>query len=450
MHRHPHRGERRAELVGHGRHQIVLQLVEPQQPCHVLQHDGGAGHVALLGVERRGTGKEGATSPFAFHPDGLLHASRGVAALPRKDVGADLVDGLPELRRESGERIPPGFQAEQALRGLVDVEHLPIQREHDHRIGHAVDGRLRGLLRLEQLPERAAPVLAELVGHGVQLAADLRDLVLALDTRPRLQVTLADAAYRQAEQLQRTQRPAGERNRRQEAQPERRGDRQQQQRAIALGGAPRPLALQQHRILVDLEDPLGGVLDAEKRGFQLVEVPPALLQFVTNPAVGLVLRQVLVPRGAKPLRRLRFARLGDVALLRLELRFEGPDVGGRLLIGLVRPPGGAECRRAVHALHGVLHPLRREHTAEVVAQDELRALAQRVQGVERHQPHQRQARGQRRLRQQQAGPERHWRSSPVDATTCRSKSPPSRSRRVRTEPSNTCFHQGCSERPTIT
>src|SRR5882762_1440909 len=213
---------------------------------------------------------------------------------------------------------------------------------------------------------------------------------------------------------------------------------------------PRARSLLLMAILVDLQDPLGRVLDAEEGGLQLVEIAPAQLLLVAEPAVGPVLRHVLAPGRAKRLRRLRFPKLGDVALLHLQLRFESPDVGGRQLIGLVRPPGSAKCRSAVHALHGVPHALRCEHAAKVVAQDQLGALAQRFQGVERDQPDQHQARGQRRLRQQQAAPERHWRSSPLDATTCRSKSPPSRSRRVRTEPSNTCFHQGCRERPTTT
>src|SRR5207253_2058429 len=151
-------------------------------------------------------------------------------------------------------------------------------------IGKAVDGRLRCLLRLEKLPERAAAILAQLVGHGVELASDLRDLVLSLDARPRLEIAFPDAPHRQAEPVEWPQRPPGERYGGEETEHQRADGGEQEQRAISFSGGASVVALQQHRVLVDHQDPLRRVLEPEEFGLQLLEVVAAQLLFPADPA----------------------------------------------------------------------------------------------------------------------------------------------------------------------
>jgi len=47
---HLERRQRGAELVRDRRDEIVTQLVDPDEPRHVLQHDRHAGHRALRGA----------------------------------------------------------------------------------------------------------------------------------------------------------------------------------------------------------------------------------------------------------------------------------------------------------------------------------------------------------------------------------------------------------------
>jgi len=96
---------------GDGRHQIVLQLVEPQQAGDVLQDDGGARHVALFGIERRRPREQRAPSSVSLHPDGFLQPPRRVGALPSEDVRPDLVHRIAEAggsQRADPARPPPG------------------------------------------------------------------------------------------------------------------------------------------------------------------------------------------------------------------------------------------------------------------------------------------------------------------------------------------------------
>ena len=51
--RHAQRGERRAELVRDGRHQVVAQLLEAAQSRHVLEHHRGGHDPAALLVDGR-------------------------------------------------------------------------------------------------------------------------------------------------------------------------------------------------------------------------------------------------------------------------------------------------------------------------------------------------------------------------------------------------------------
>ena len=203
---HAQRSERRAELVRDGGDEVVLQLVEAEQARHVLQHDGGPDHPALLRVERSRARQEGAVAALGVHADRLLQTSWSVGPFARDDVGTHFLDRVSDVQRHARERLGAAADLQKRLCRLVHVEDAALDGEDEHRVGHAVDGRLRCLLRLQQLAQRAVPVLAQPVRHQVQLAAHLRDLVLAAQSRASVEVALADAAHRQREEPQRAQR----------------------------------------------------------------------------------------------------------------------------------------------------------------------------------------------------------------------------------------------------
>ena len=79
------------------------------------------------------------------------------------------------------------------------LSSTPSSREHEHRVGQAVDRRLRRVLRLQQLAERARAILGEVVGHGVEVARQLGQLVAAVDARAHREVAGADAPRRLAQ-----------------------------------------------------------------------------------------------------------------------------------------------------------------------------------------------------------------------------------------------------------
>ena len=135
-------------------------------------------------------------------------------------MGANLLHRLAHLRLHAREGLGAGRDLEQRLGRLVHVQHAPLDREDEHGVRQAVDGRLRRLLGLEQLAERAAAILAKLVRHHVQLATDLRDLVLAAQPCARIEVPFADAADGEREQLEGAQGTPGEPYRSEQRQPE--------------------------------------------------------------------------------------------------------------------------------------------------------------------------------------------------------------------------------------
>ena len=135
----------------------------------------------------------------------------------------DAIDGGAKLGVERRQGVAPAHRAQvqERIRGEVHVEHAARRAEHQHRVGQAVDGGLRGLLRLEQLAQGGRAVLAQLVGHGVELVADLGDLVLSREPHPRVEIAFADAPHRAAQAAQRPQRAAGEQHRSDEPEEQR-------------------------------------------------------------------------------------------------------------------------------------------------------------------------------------------------------------------------------------
>ena len=108
-------------------------------------------------------------------------------------------------------RATGGPEAEHRLGGGVEVEDGSGRVEHEHGVREAVDRGLRSLLRLEQLAQRAPPVLGQPLCHGVELLRERGDLVLAVDTGARSEVALAEAAHRLGEHAEGMQEPRRER-----------------------------------------------------------------------------------------------------------------------------------------------------------------------------------------------------------------------------------------------
>ena len=145
-----------------GGHQIVLQLVESHQPRHVLQHDGRSGDCPLLGVERSRPRQQ----PAIAHVKRLFQPAGQVGAFSGNDMRAHLLDRVAQIGIDPGQGPLAGLDLQLPLGALVHVQERTVRGDHQDGIGKAVDGRLGCLLRLEQLSERAAAVLAQLVGHG--------------------------------------------------------------------------------------------------------------------------------------------------------------------------------------------------------------------------------------------------------------------------------------------
>ena len=97
--------------------------------------------------------------------------------------------------------------AEKARRRGVRPLHVPGRVEQQHGIGEAVYRRLRPLLRLQQLAQRAGAVLLEALGHAIDLGGDGGDLVLAAHVGARAKVAFAEAPDGGRHHAQRPQRP---------------------------------------------------------------------------------------------------------------------------------------------------------------------------------------------------------------------------------------------------
>ena len=152
--RHPQRGERGAELVRHGGHQVVLQLVEAPQPGDVLQDDGGARAAAPRRWRPGWPRGSSARSPSLASTTTASSNPRGCTAgpLPASTAFADALHALADRRAAPRQRLPVRrAEAEDLSAARLALLTLPLDVEDQHRIGQAVDGGLRGQLRLEQL-----------------------------------------------------------------------------------------------------------------------------------------------------------------------------------------------------------------------------------------------------------------------------------------------------------
>jgi hypothetical protein len=269
--RHVQGRQRRAELVGHRRDQVVLQLFERQQPRHVLEDHGRPDHVTLLGVDRRAARQEPALAVGSRDARGLLEPLRNVGALAPDDVAADAIEHGAQ-RRVGGREALLEADAQQALGALVQVQQMALDRDHDDRIRKAVDHGLGRPVRREQLAERALAVALEPLGHRVELAREPRDLVRAVDARARLDVAFTEPARGVTEHRERTQHARRERTRAPHTrQATEQHDRDQQSLELARR-ALRGVALVDHRVLVQRENDLGGALELVERRAQLGEI----------------------------------------------------------------------------------------------------------------------------------------------------------------------------------
>ena len=182
--RHAQRGERRAELVRHRGHQVVLQLVEAEQPGDVLEHHRHPGHLARS-RRRSASPAAGRCARPPGRPGGCASSKpRGHVGPLAADARGRGSDRAPPAR--PGRRPPAGSPTffsgsifSTPLAARLTPRSLPPRLQHHHRVGQAVDGRLRRLLRLQQLAQRARPVALQAVGHGVELRAP------AARSRPR-------------------------------------------------------------------------------------------------------------------------------------------------------------------------------------------------------------------------------------------------------------------------
>ncbi len=256
--RHPQRGERRAELVRHRRHEVVSQLVEAAQPGHVLEHHGGRDDAAPLLVDGSRPRQEDPLAVGTRDGERLVEAARREGALALKHVRAHRLEGIAQRRfepRQLGRRV--GVAREQLLGGAVQAEDRAARREHEHRVGEAVERALRRELRLEHLAERAPAVLGDAVGHRVEGGGELRDLVATAHGRAHREVAAAELLDGLTERRERPDRAGCEHRREREPDCERGEHREDHRGADSLGLATCALALERHGVLVHDEDAVG-------------------------------------------------------------------------------------------------------------------------------------------------------------------------------------------------
>jgi len=162
--------------VRDGRDEIVLELVEAKESRRVLEDDGGARDRARLVVDGRRARQEDALAVRrASDAHGLLETLGHVRALAAEDVRAQALEDRAHAGIGVGVHLargPLGIDREQARRGRVDAGQRTARVEQQHGVGQAVDGGLRGLLRLQELAEGARAVALEAVGHAVEFDRD--------------------------------------------------------------------------------------------------------------------------------------------------------------------------------------------------------------------------------------------------------------------------------------
>ena len=263
--RHAQRGQRRAELVRHGGDQVVLQLVEAHQARHVLEHDRARRPCRpprWRPASARGSRKTSCAPSAGAHR--LLEPLRLIGALARPARGR---------ARARSARAPPAAPAPSGSarrHGRPRTRRVCLGRAvHAEQAARRASSTSTGSGRLsmaacacccacQQLAERAGAVLRQPVGHGVELARHLGDLVAA---RARARAPCGSPSPRRRAAWRSTDSGRSRRvvsvHRRQ--QPQRAGQRRggEHDGVQALRPCSRALALAHHGVLVDGQDLVG-------------------------------------------------------------------------------------------------------------------------------------------------------------------------------------------------
>ncbi len=199
---HPVGSERRLELVGNQREEIVLRLVEAAQPGHVGQDDGGADGPAGLVQDRDGAGQEETLRAVLadFNRRFVPAQLRGVARV--EDAAVQVGQPGSCAACFGGKRLDVHArrQPEQSLGRIVGQLDDSLRIDDDDGVGKAVDGQLRGPLGPHQPLPVAAPVGAELGGHVGEGDRQRTQLVARLEWHGQLEVAALDFLDRLREQ----------------------------------------------------------------------------------------------------------------------------------------------------------------------------------------------------------------------------------------------------------
>ena len=91
--------------------------------------------------------------------------------------------------------------------GFIGLAKRRIERNHQHRIRQAVDGRLRRQLGFDQIAKRTLPIFLDPLGHGVELVGELADLVVADNAGANRDVAFTESPRSLPEDIERTQQP---------------------------------------------------------------------------------------------------------------------------------------------------------------------------------------------------------------------------------------------------
>ena len=181
---------------------------------------------------------------------------------------------------------------------------------------------LRRELRLQHLAERALPVLRDAIRHRVEDARELRDLVAAAHRRAHREVAAAELLDGLAEHRERPQQRASRARPRAKSPSASAAATRSHRRADALRLAPRALALERHRVLVDRQDALAALLGARSAGAARGSSRPA--RRGPRGRRGMPRGAPGTPATARAARvtSSAFAGLGDVAFLDAQLPLE--------------------------------------------------------------------------------------------------------------------------------
>ena len=300
-----------------------LQLVEAAQPGDVLQHDGrrrrrrrpprrpasrAAGRTrSPSGARARGPPRRGRAARTRPCPRARARAPASIAARSGASA-ASSASGCALATRRAASR-PRGSRCSTS----------PPRREDEHRIGQAVDRRLRRLLRLRAARRASSGGTArDAVGHGVERrVASCAISSSPRDARARREVARADASHRLA-RGRASGRTAGARASAVDAKPaseQRRAPPPTSRGDGARGRAPRALALAHHRVLVEREDASSArPSHARKRGCELRRSSSAAARAAGCATQPSIRRAVARPSASRSARAsLGLAGLGDVA-----------------------------------------------------------------------------------------------------------------------------------------